>query len=140
MLTSTRPGRGPWSNSAPAGPADAAEPALTELIAHVVRHVPVRRASLPILRRPEGLRVEVTDECPKPPSPSPAPPPAGELAEDGRGLLPVAAVTDRWAWRSCRAGRAGQCGSSATARTGEAMPADRSCRQSAGPTSGAMRG
>ncbi|MFE7393701.1 hypothetical protein [Streptomyces sp. NPDC057582] len=25
-----------------------------------------------------------------------APPPAGELAEDGRGLLPLAAATDRW--------------------------------------------
>ncbi len=72
---------------------DAAELALTELVANVVRHVPDRHCNLLILRRPGGLRVEVTDRCPRPPL---AVHGGDELAEGGRGLLLVEAVADRW--------------------------------------------
>ncbi|MER7664815.1 MULTISPECIES: ATP-binding protein [unclassified Streptomyces] len=74
------------------GVADAAELALTELIANVVRHVPGRRCRTCILLRADGVRVEVSDDCPK--LPEPAVP--DELADGGRGLLLVEAVTDRW--------------------------------------------
>lgn len=84
---------------------DAAVLALTELIANVVRHVPDRRAALLMLRRPGGVRVEVTDTCSRPPSSTAV----DELAEGGRGLLIVAAVTDRWGWHP-QAGPAGQGG------------------------------
>ena len=49
--------------------ADSAEPALTELVANVVRHVPGRRCSVLILRDRHRVRVEVTDACPKLPCP-----------------------------------------------------------------------
>ncbi|WP_328298391.1 ATP-binding protein [Streptomyces sp. NBC_00435] len=75
------------------GLADAAELALTELVANVVRHVPGRACVVLILRRPDGLRVEVSDGCPAPPL---APRTPGELDEGGRGLLLVEAVADRW--------------------------------------------
>ncbi|MFE7772542.1 ATP-binding protein [Streptomyces sp. NPDC057445] len=73
---------------------DPAELALTELVANVVRHVPGRRCTTLILRRPEGLRVEVADGCARPVRPVRG----GEdaLAEGGRGLLLVETVTDRW--------------------------------------------
>ncbi|MBT2395297.1 ATP-binding protein [Streptomyces sp. ISL-100] len=74
--------------------ADAAELALTELVANVVRHVPGRHCNLLILRRPGGLRVEVTDGCPRPAHTRGGG--GDELAEGGRGLLLVDAVTDRW--------------------------------------------
>lgn len=74
---------------------DAAVLALTELVANVVRHVPDRRAALLMLRRPEGVRVEVTDTC----SRAPLSTAVDKLAEGGRGLLIVDAVTDRWGWR-----------------------------------------
>ncbi|TQK44185.1 anti-sigma regulatory factor (Ser/Thr protein kinase) [Streptomyces sp. SLBN-118] len=78
------------------GLSDAAELALTELVANVVRHVPGRRCTLLILRRPDGLRVEVGDEHPR--CPRPVRPGCGgdELDEGGRGLMLVEAVTDRW--------------------------------------------
>ncbi len=43
--------------------------ALTELVANVVRHTPDRRATVLMTRRPDGrgVRVEVTDACPRPP-------------------------------------------------------------------------
>lgn len=72
---------------------DAAELALTELVANVVRHVPGRRCTVLILRRPRGLRVEVTDGCPRP---ARAEVGGDALVEGGRGLLLVEAVTDRW--------------------------------------------
>ncbi|MFD9339185.1 ATP-binding protein [Streptomyces sp. NPDC060028] len=73
---------------------DAAELALTELVSNVVRHVPGRGCAVLILRRPEGLRVEVTDGCPHPPRV----PGGGKdpLTEDGRGMLLIEAIADRW--------------------------------------------
>ncbi|MBT2493393.1 ATP-binding protein [Streptomyces sp. ISL-96] len=79
---------------------DAAELALTELVANVVRHVPGRHCTLLILRQPGGLRVEVTDRCPRPVRTMGGG--GDELAEGGRGLVLVLvlvlveAVTDRW--------------------------------------------
>ncbi|MER5483872.1 ATP-binding protein [Streptomyces sp. NPDC002812] len=94
--------------------ADAAELALTELVANVVRHVPGRGCVVLILRQPDGLRVEVSDGCPAPPRVAPD---SGELSEGGRGLLLVEAVTDRWGtdpdltgktvWFECDARRPG---------------------------------
>ncbi|MEU1282470.1 ATP-binding protein [Streptomyces sp. NPDC005805] len=71
---------------------DAAELALTELIANVVRHVPGRRCQTLVTFQDGGVRVEVSDGSPVVPSPG-----RGDVtAEDGRGLLLVDAVTDRW--------------------------------------------
>lgn len=74
--------------------ADAAELALTELIANVVRHVPDRRGRTFIYRLPhhEGVRVEVADSSPVVPLAIERDP----LDEGGRGLLLVNAVTDKW--------------------------------------------
>lgn len=74
--------------------ADAAELALTELIANVVRHVPGRRCQTFIFRLPggEGVRVEVADGCPE----LPVVVEGDALDEGGRGLLLVDAVTDKW--------------------------------------------
>lgn len=79
--------------------ADSATLALTELVANVVRHVPDRRASVLLLRRTGGVRVEVADTEPRVPAfpPLPTSPPA-VTEEGGRGLLIVEAVTDRWGW------------------------------------------
>ncbi|MGW7085159.1 ATP-binding protein [Streptomyces sp. NPDC054871] len=74
---------------------DCAELALTELVTNVVRHVPDRHCELLILRRPRGLRVEVADTSPLLPRQGSG----EELAEGGRGLLIVAAVTDRWGYK-----------------------------------------
>ncbi|MEV6164280.1 ATP-binding protein [Streptomyces sp. NPDC052052] len=73
--------------------ADAAELALTELIANVVRHVPGRRCQTLIFLLPaRGVRVEVADDCPALPSVT-----AGDVFDEGgRGLVLVEAVTDRW--------------------------------------------
>ncbi|WP_254708745.1 ATP-binding protein [Streptomyces lunaelactis] len=79
-----------------AGLTDDAELALTELVANVVQHVPGRHCTLLILRRPDGLRVEVADEHPGSPRPVRPECRGDELDEGGRGLLLVEAVTDRW--------------------------------------------
>ncbi|MCT9075050.1 ATP-binding protein [Streptomyces fulvoviolaceus] len=78
--------------------------ALTELVSNVVRHVPDRRAALRILRRPDGVRVEVTDTDPCPPL-STAVDGADELAEGGRGLLLLDAFTQRWGWQPHHPGK-----------------------------------
>nr|WP_234328127.1 ATP-binding protein [Streptomyces sp. NRRL S-37] len=70
---------------------DAAELALTELVANVVRHVPGRRCRICFLLRLGGVRVKVADGCPE----LPAPAVGGGLGESGRGLVIVDAVTDR---------------------------------------------
>ncbi|MCX4592272.1 ATP-binding protein [Streptomyces sp. NBC_01549] len=72
--------------------ADAAELALTELVANVVRHVPGRRCRTCFLIRRGGVRVEIADRC----SRLPVLATGDVLAEGGRGLLLVEAVTDRW--------------------------------------------
>ena len=74
--------------------ADAAELAVTELVANVVKHVPDRRCTIVILRQREqdGVRVEVSDSSlvlPKPCEPE-------EFAETGRGLGLVALVSNAW--------------------------------------------
>ncbi|MFI8093670.1 ATP-binding protein [Streptomyces sp. NPDC086080] len=71
---------------------DAAELALTEVVANVVRHVPGRRCRICFLLRPGGVRVEVADGCPD----LPVRGVEGGLGEGGRGLVIVEAVTERW--------------------------------------------
>ncbi|MFJ3324759.1 ATP-binding protein [Streptomyces griseus] len=73
---------------------DAAELALTELIANVVQHVPDRRGQTLIFRLPrgEGVRVEVADSSPVMPLAITGDP----LDDGGRGLVLVNAVTDNW--------------------------------------------
>ncbi|MFC9861429.1 MULTISPECIES: ATP-binding protein [unclassified Streptomyces] len=83
--------------------ADAAELALTELIANVVRHVPGRRCQTFVFRLPDGdgVRVEVADADPQEPAVA-----VGDvLDEGGRGLLLVDAVTDKWGVETRRDGR-----------------------------------
>jgi hypothetical protein len=72
--------------------ADAAELALTELVADVVRHVPGRHCRICFLLRRGGVRVEIADSC----SRLPVQATGDTLADGGRGLLLVDAVTDRW--------------------------------------------
>lgn len=72
---------------------DAVELGVTELLANVVRHVPDRRCVFLLLRQVAGVRVEVTDGCPRLPSiPAELPP----EAEGGRGLVLLDAVADKW--------------------------------------------
>ncbi|GAA2316656.1 ATP-binding protein [Streptomyces kunmingensis] len=80
---------------------EAAELAVTELLANVVRHVPGRRCTLLIVRQDRGVRVEVGDPDPRPlvvRNPE-------QLDEGGRGLLLVQAVTDRWGVRPSPPGK-----------------------------------
>jgi hypothetical protein len=63
--------------------------------ANVVRHVPGRRVGLLMLRLPGGVRVEVSDTS----SRAPLSTAVDELADGGRGLVIVEAVTDRWGWQ-----------------------------------------
>ncbi|MEU3701280.1 ATP-binding protein [Streptomyces anulatus] len=74
--------------------ADAAELALAELVANVVRHVPDRRGQTFIFRLPrgEGVRVEVADSSTVMPLAITGDP----LDDGGRGLVLVNAVTDAW--------------------------------------------
>ncbi|MFD9028421.1 ATP-binding protein [Streptomyces parvulus] len=73
---------------------EAVELAVTELLANVVRHVPGRRCTLLLLRRTGGgVRVEVADGSPRHPVM------AGRVdddAENGRGLVLLDAVVDKW--------------------------------------------
>ncbi|MFH0522236.1 ATP-binding protein [Streptomyces sp. M41] len=72
---------------------DAVELGVTELVANVVRHVPDRRCDVLILRRPGGVRVEVVDGCARLPA---MPVGARPDVENGRGLLLLDAVADKW--------------------------------------------
>ncbi|WP_406478347.1 ATP-binding protein [Streptomyces sp. NBC_01615] len=80
---------------------DAVELGVTELVANVVRHVPDRRCELLVLRLAAGVRVEVTDGCPQllaqPAELSPE-------AENGRGLVLLDAVVDKWGVSSAPGG------------------------------------
>jgi anti-sigma regulatory factor (Ser/Thr protein kinase) len=72
---------------------DAVELAVTELIANVVRHVQDRRCGLLLLLQAAGVRVEVSD------SSSQLPDLRAEFdadSENGRGLVILDAVTDKW--------------------------------------------
>src|SRR4051812_38001540 len=73
--------------------ADAVQLAVTELVTNVVRHVPDRRCALVLLRQREGVRVEVTDGCPRLPWTTDDLAPE---AEGGRGLLLLDAVVGKW--------------------------------------------
>lgn len=77
-----------------AGIADAAELAVTELLANVVRHAPGGPCRVEIARLPGGggVRVAVRDCSPRLPEPRAA----GELDEGGRGLPLLSLVTDAW--------------------------------------------
>jgi len=72
---------------------DAVELGATELLANVVRHVPDRRCEFLLLRQAAGIRVEVTDGCPRLPS---IPAELLPEAEGGRGLVLLDAVVDKW--------------------------------------------
>jgi anti-sigma regulatory factor (Ser/Thr protein kinase) len=72
---------------------DAVELGVTELLANVVRHVPDRRCALLLLRQRTGVRVEVTDgsdELPRTPAS------LETDADNGRGLLLLDAMVDKW--------------------------------------------
>ena len=74
---------------------DTVELALTELIANVVRHVPDRRCTLLLQRQATGVRAEVTDTCgQRLPTLTESPPDPD--SEDGRGLLLLHALVDKW--------------------------------------------
>lgn len=75
------------------GPSDAVGLGVTELLADVVRHVPDRRCTLPLLRLPSGARGEVADGSNELPC---MPTELAPYAENGRGLALPAAVTDKW--------------------------------------------
>ncbi|WP_405781085.1 ATP-binding protein [Streptomyces sp. NBC_00859] len=97
--------------------AEAAELALTELIANVVRHVPGRRCQTYIVLLPAGgVRVEVADDCPL----LPCAVTGDELDEGGRGLLLVGALTDGWGVEPRRDG----CGKTVWFECLAAKPAD----------------
>ncbi|MFH8405887.1 ATP-binding protein [Streptomyces sp. NPDC018019] len=55
--------------------------------------MPDRRCTILILRRPGGMRVEISDGAPGLPVRSPSP---DGLGERGRGLVLLDAVVDRW--------------------------------------------
>ncbi|MBG0855633.1 ATP-binding protein [Streptomyces spinoverrucosus] len=73
--------------------ADAVELGVTELVANVVRHVPDRRCTLLLLRQKSGARVEVSDGSPRLPVPANV---LSSDAENGRGLLLLDSVADKW--------------------------------------------
>jgi anti-sigma regulatory factor (Ser/Thr protein kinase) len=93
---------------------DAVEMGVTELIANVVRHVPDRRCGLLVLRQVTGVRVEVTDGSPELPA---VPAELWPDAENGRGLLLLDAVVDKWGVEPGSGGEGGktvwfECGAS----------------------------
>ncbi|WP_308013926.1 ATP-binding protein [Streptantibioticus parmotrematis] len=71
---------------------DAAELAVTELVANVVRHVPGRRCTIVLRRRGDALRIEVSDDF----AGLPRVRDADVLDEGGRGLAMVGLVSRAW--------------------------------------------
>ncbi|WTP28103.1 ATP-binding protein [Streptomyces sp. NBC_00203] len=82
---------------------DAVELGVTELVANVVRHVPDRRCELLVLRLEAGVRVEVSDGCAQQPFVRGG---LTEDAENGRGLVLLEAMADKWGVES--RGRSGK--------------------------------
>ncbi|MFD8223901.1 ATP-binding protein [Streptomyces massasporeus] len=72
---------------------DTVELGVTELLANVVRHVPDRRCALLLLRQRTGVRVEVTDGSDELPC---VPDTLDAESENGRGLLLLDAMADKW--------------------------------------------
>ncbi|MEU9730196.1 ATP-binding protein [Streptomyces sp. NPDC048002] len=72
---------------------DAVALGVTELVANVVCHVPDRRCRLLLMRQETGVRVEVADGCAELPCVEAG---SGWGAEDGRGLVLLSAVVDKW--------------------------------------------
>ncbi|MFD7435312.1 ATP-binding protein [Streptomyces sp. NPDC059861] len=72
---------------------EAVELGVTELVANVVRHVRDRRCVLLVLRLRTGVRVEVSDGSPQLLAPALTLAPD---AENGRGLVLLDAVADKW--------------------------------------------
>ncbi|MEW2612319.1 ATP-binding protein [Streptomyces sp. NPDC047880] len=106
---------------------DAVELGVTELLANVVRHVPDRRCALLLLRQRTGVRVEVTDSSDELPR---LPDTLDAESENGRGLLLLDAVADKWGvslwsgggktvWFECGAGPYGERGPSSPSRLPE---------------------
>ncbi|MEV7283705.1 ATP-binding protein [Streptomyces sp. NPDC093252] len=73
---------------------EAVELAATELVTNVVRHVPDRSCTIRIARHGSGARVEVTDRSPRLPVTLPRAP--SPESENGRGLLVVEGLVDKW--------------------------------------------
>jgi anti-sigma regulatory factor (Ser/Thr protein kinase) len=69
-----------------------AELGATELLANVVKHVPDGTCTVMLRRRADGVRVEVHDNDPT----LPLVRHGGDLAEYGRGLVLLDALTDAW--------------------------------------------
>ncbi|WP_405971820.1 ATP-binding protein [Streptomyces sp. NBC_00988] len=80
---------------------DTVELAVTELVANVVRHVPDRRCGLLLLRQMTGVRVEVSDSSSQLPDLHTD---FDAESENGRGLVILDAVTDKWGVTRASAG------------------------------------
>jgi len=71
---------------------DAAELAVSELLANVINHVPGSQCTALLRRLPAGVRVEIGDSS----TALPAPRAAHPWDENGRGLALVGEITDAW--------------------------------------------
>lgn len=81
--------------------ADAAELAVSELMANVIHHVPDGRCTVAVLRQDSGVRLEVTDGSPELPEPRTA----GVWDESGRGLALLGLIADAWDAKPTEDGR-----------------------------------
>jgi anti-sigma regulatory factor (Ser/Thr protein kinase) len=94
------------SRGAPVDP-DAVDTAVlvaSELVTNAVQAKPSETVTLCLAFRPGRLRITVHDNSPEPVGVREARP--GELPEDGRGLLIVAAVASGWDWYRIPGGKA----------------------------------
>lgn len=91
------------ANQADPGRCDDLLLVLSELVGNAVRHggPPV---TYELSHDAADLLVTVEDSNPQPPPAAPGPAPAG--AENGRGLLLVAALSRTWGWRPTARGKA----------------------------------